>query len=415
MARRPLFWAGLVVLACGAVIVGCGRGDAGSAGKTRIRLSGYTGNPAETGLLTTLVTEFNRSQPDVEAIYEPVPGQYYPKILTMLVARTAPDVFYLDSLYFRPFLAKQILLPLDDYMRGSAVRKEDFMPVLLDAFTDDGRAYGIPKDFNTLGLFYNKRIFDREKVGYPRSTWDLATFREAAKRLTHPERGGGHGLALTHDDADRYLPIARLFGATLFDPAGRCAIDSPQAEQAMEYYAGLKLVDGAAIYPSEVGTTTTYDVFGRGLVAMVFEGSWLIPYLRQSFPEVRYGVSELPAGPAGRSNFLFTVAYVIPRTSAHPELAWRLIEFLTSEAVQERITFALPSRRAVSERYVRRHPEYGPIRDAAAYAVSYEFGPKGDRVRERLGLMVQEVFLGAKDSRTALRDAARDIDRINRL
>jgi hypothetical protein len=29
--------------------------------------------------------------------------------------------------------------------------------------------------------------------------------------------------------------------------------------------------------------------------------------------------------------------------------------------------------------------------------------------------MVQEVFLGAKDSRTALRDAARDIDRINRL
>jgi multiple sugar transport system substrate-binding protein len=148
---------------------------------------------------------------------------------------------------------------------------------------------------------------------------------------------------------------------------------------------------------------------------MVFEGSWLIPYLRQSFPEVRYGVSELPAGPAGRSNFLFTVAYVIPRTSAHPELAWRLIEFLTSEAVQERITFALPSRRAVSERYVRRHPEYGPIRDAAAYAVSYEFGPRGDRVRERLGLMVQEVFLGAKDSRTALRDAARDIDRINRL
>jgi multiple sugar transport system substrate-binding protein len=412
-AGGPGAW--LVALAFGLIIAGCVRGDGSSAGKIRIRLSGYTGNPAETDLLTTLIAEFNRSQPDVEAIYEPVPGQYYPKILTMLVARTAPDVFYLDGLYFRPFLAKQILRPLDGYMERAGLRRQEFIPALLDAFTHDGRTYGIPKDFNTLGLFYNKRIFEREQVAAPRSTWDLAALREAAQRLTRAERGNRYGLALTHDDADRYLPVARMFGATLFDSAGRCAIDSPEGEQAMRYYAGLKLVDRAAIYPSEVGTTTTYDVFGRELVAMVFEGSWLIPYMRQSYPDVDYGVSELPAGPAGRSNFLFTVAYVIPRTSRHPDAAWRLIEFLTGEAVQERITFALPSRQAVSERYVRRHPEYRPIRDATAYAMPYEFGPKGDRVRERLGVMVQEVFLGAKEVPAALGDAARDIDRINRL
>jgi multiple sugar transport system substrate-binding protein len=408
-------WAWLIALACGAVLVGCGRDETGPPARTRIRLSGYTGNPAETELLAALVDEFNRSQGAVEAIYEPVPGQYYPKILTMLVARTAPDVFYLDSLYFRPFLAKRILRPLDEYMRGSGLRREAFFPALFDAFSHDGQSYGIPKDFNTLGLFYNKRIFDREQMAYPQSTWDLGMLRTVARRLTAASGRGWHALALTHDDPDRYLPVARMFGATLFDPAGRCAIDSPEGEQAMAYYAGLKLVDRAAIYPSEAGATTTYDVFGRGLVAMAFEGSWLIPYLRQAFPDVRYGVSELPVGRSGRSNFLFTVAYVIPWTSRHPDAAWRLIEFLTSEPVQERITFALPSRVSVSERYVRRHPEYGPIRDAAAYAVAYEFGPKGDRVRERLGSMVQEVFLGAKDVPAALRDAARDIDRINRL
>jgi multiple sugar transport system substrate-binding protein len=148
---------------------------------------------------------------------------------------------------------------------------------------------------------------------------------------------------------------------------------------------------------------------------MVFEGGWLIPYLRDSFPDVKYGVSELPQGPAGRSNFLFTVAYVIPLSSKHPEAAWKLIEFLTSEPVQARITFALPSRRAVSERYVEQYPEYRPILAGAAYAVPFEFGPKGDRVKDRLGVMVQEVFLGAKSPASALEDAAREIDQINRL
>ena len=364
---RPLrctVW--VVALACCVLVSACRPDDAGSQGKTRIRFSGYTGNPAETDLLSTLVTEFNASQPDLEAVYEPVPGQYYPKILSMLVANTAPDVFYLDVAYFRPFLAKRILQPLDRYLERSSIRREELIPALAEAFAHEGRLYGIPKDFNTLALFYNRSIFDRGNLAYPDATWDLAMLRRAARQLTHLDGRLQYGFALTHDDVDRYLPIARMFGATLFDAAGKCAIDSPAARQALEYYAGLKLADKSAIYPSEVGTSKTYDVFGRGLAAIVFEGGWMIPYLREFFPQIKYGVSELPAGPAGRSNFLFTVAYVIPRTSRHPDAAWRLIEFLTSEPVQERITFALPSRRAVADRYVQRHPEYRPILEAPA-------------------------------------------------
>jgi multiple sugar transport system substrate-binding protein len=412
-ARLAALVCSTLIASC-ALLAGCAPDDAGSQGKTRIRFSGYTGNPAETDLVSQLVAEFNASNPDLDVVYEPVPGQYYPKILTMLVANTAPDVFYLDVLYARPFLAKRILRPLDQDMTRSGLRRDQFIPALYDAFTEGDSIYGVPKDFNSLALFYNQDIFDRWRVASPDSSWTLDTLRQVSRQLV---RGGAppHGFALTHDDADRYLPVARMFGANLFDVAGRCALDSPEARRALDYYAGLELADRSAIHPSEVGTTKPYDVFGRGLAAMVFEGGWAIPYLREMYPRMRYGVAELPAGPAGRSNFLFTVAYVIPRTSRHPDAAWRLIEFLTSEAVQERITFALPSRRRVAERYVERHPAYRPILDAAAYAVPYEFGPKGDRVRERLGTMVQEVFLGAKDVAGALHDAARDIDQINRL
>jgi multiple sugar transport system substrate-binding protein len=285
VARRGLAW--LAALSCMVLVAGCAGEDAGSGGRIRIRLSGYTGNPVETDLLSALVAEFNRSQSGIEAVYEPVPGQYYPKILTMLVAGTAPDVFYLDIAYFQPFLAKNILRPLDLYLARSTVQAVQFLPTLWAAFTHEGRVYGIPKDFNTLALFYSKDMFDGRNVPYPDAGWNLETFRAVAKQLTKAPDGRQYGFVLTHDDIDRYLPIARMFGARLFDEAGRCVIDSPQAQQAMDYYAGLGLVDKSAIRPSEFGTTKTYDVFGRGLAAMVFEGSWLIPYLRQFFPGVR--------------------------------------------------------------------------------------------------------------------------------
>ncbi len=399
------------------VLAGCLPSATDSEGKVSIRFSGYAGNPAETDLMQKLVADFNASQSAIHARYEPVPGNYYPKVLTMLASGTAPDVLYLDILYFKPFLAKRkILRPLDDLLARSTIRPADFIPSLMNAFREGETTYGIPKDFNTLGLYFNRESFDRAGLAYPDGEWDLERFREAARALTR--RGGPHaqyGFALTPDTADRFLPIAFMFGATLFGPDGKCTIASPEGIRALDFYAGLKRVDHAAIFPSEVGSSFSGDAFGRQDAAMAFEGSWLTPYLQTTFPKLPYGVAQLPRGPAGRSNFLFTVAYVIPQRSKHVDAAWQLIEFLTSEEAQSQVTFALPSRSAISRKYVAAHPEYQPILDAAVYAQPYDFGPQGPRINDRLGVALQEVLLGVKSSARALEDAARDIDLLGQL
>ena len=410
-------WLASVVGVVAIALVACNKGGDTGGDRTTIRFSGYAGNPAETDLMKKLVADFNASQTEIKAVYEPVPGQYYPKMLTMLGSKTAPDVFYLDILYFKPFLSKKILRPLDPYLAKSAAKRDVFIPALIDAFTAEGATYGIPKDFNAHGLFYNKSAFDAKGLKYPDSTWTLDRLRETAKTLTGKDGAGRmhYGFALTHDNIDRYMPIARAYGASLFDAKGTCAMGAEPARKAMAYYAGMKQQDGSAIYPSEVGSSWTGDAFGREDAAMVFEGGWLIPYLADSFPKVKYGVAELPAGPKGRSNFLFTVAYVIPQTSKQPEAAWKLIEFLTSEQSQAQVTFALPSRKSISARYAQQHPEYKPILAGAQYAQPYEFGPKGDRVKDRLGVAVQEIFVGAKGPDEALPDACTEIDRLTKL
>lgn len=404
----------ITAIAATLALAGCHPG-APADGKVHLRFSGYVSSPAETALMKKLVADFNASHPKIVVSYEPVPGQYIPKMLTMLVSHTAPDVFYLDSMAFEPFLSKHVLLPLDALLPTTGTRLSDFIPSLVNTFRHDGHVYGIPKDFNTLALFYNKAMFDEAHLAYPDASWDLARFRAAAKQLTVSADGTTrYGFALTHDNIDRYWPIATSYGATLF-ANGRCAVNSPAAVAAMNYYVGLKRTDHAAIYPGEVGSSWTGDAFGRQAVAMAMEGGWLIPYLQDTFPSLRYGVSELPKGPKGRSNFLYTVAYVIPKTAPHPRAAWQLIAFLTSAASQAQVTYALPSRAAISQAYVAKRPAYKAILAGAAYAQPYAFGPKGDRVRDRLGEAVQEIFLGAKGTQQALDDAAADIDRMTKL
>lgn len=411
MTRTSTRLVGLACVTALTLLGGCS-GKREEDGKTHLRFSGYVSSPAETELMKKLVADFNAAHPEIVVSYEPVPGQYYPKLLTMLVSRTAPDVFYLDILQFQPFLSKGVLRPLDDFLAASKTDRKDFLPSLMDAFTSQGQTYGIPKDFNTLGLFYNKAMFDAAKVPYPDPTWDLERMREAAKTLT---RDGHYGIAIPHDSADRFVPFADMYGASLLKPDGKCGMDTPEAVDAINFYSGLKLTDKAAIYPSEVGSSWAGDAFGRGSVAMALEGGWLLSYLKETFPALPYGLTELPKGPQGRSNFLFTVAYVIPKASPHADAAWKLIQFLTSEEAQAQVTFAMPSRKAVSSRYVKQHPDYAPLLAGAEYARPFAFGPKGDRVKDRLGVAVQEVFLGAKKAPEALKDACTEIDQLTQL
>jgi multiple sugar transport system substrate-binding protein len=415
LAPRTVFALSLAALA----LWGCPHHQDAADGRISLRFSGYAGNPAETNLMQKLVGDFNKSQKDIQVSYEPVPGQYYPKLLTMLVSKTAPDVFYLDVLEFKPFLAKHVLKSLTPYLVNNAqLQQKDFLPSLWNAFKEGDDIYGIPKDFNTLALFYNTQMFDEAKLGYPDASWDLEKVRTTAKLLTRDKGPTGkpqYGFALMGDEIARYMPIAWSYGADLFKPDGNCALGSPEAVKALEWYTSFKLQDHSGIMPAEVGSSWPGDTFGRQDSAMVFEGGWLEPYLAETFPKVQYGVTELPPGPKGRSNLLFTVSYVIPESCPHPDAAWKLIEFLTSAESQAQITFALPSRTDIATKYVSEHPRYQPMLAGAAYARPYQFGAKGDRIKDRVGVAMQEVFLGVKSHKQALEDAAADVDQLLKL
>ena len=68
---------------------------------------------------------------------------------------------------------------------------------------------------------------------------------------------------------------------------------------------------------------------GEGHSAIIFEGGWLDPYMKDTYPDVKYAWAEMPAGPAGKATLAFTVAYSMGVDSKNKDASWVLISYLT--------------------------------------------------------------------------------------
>ena len=97
--------------------------------------------------------------------------------------------------------------------------------------------------------------------------------------------------------------------------------------------------------PSAVDAGWGGEAFGNGRVAMAMEGNWVINYLLDTFPELNWGVSELPEHPDGtQATMVFTVCYGVAADNEHPE------EFLGAGELPDRrrrLGTWLPSRALV--------------------------------------------------------------------
>jgi len=367
--------------------------------KVTLRLTGWASSPAETEIVNKLLEGFSKKYPNITVKYEVVNADYEKKIQADAVADTMADVFYMDVFWAPDWIDKGLAIPLDEYIEAEGVKLDEFEPSLLKGFQWNGHTYGLPKGFSPLGLFYNKKMFEEAGVQVP-TTWD--ELREVAKVLT---KGDVKGLCISPDHA-RFVPFIYMAGGKLFnEDKSEAYFNSPEAVQAAEFYAGLITKDGVADTPAGLGASWAGDAFAQQKAAMVFEGHWMLPFLEE-YPDVEYGVAELPAGPAGRSNFVFTVAYAVSKSSKHPAEAFKLVDYLTSEEVQRQmiqLALELPSRIAVES-----DPFYEGKEDRAAlfagvkYAQPYQYTKNQAPYVDEFGKALENMLINGADPKAEL-------------
>ena len=145
---------------------------------------------------------------------------------TRIASKTAPDVYYLDVSLATAYMTKGVIAPIDEYLDKTDVA--DFQPNLLKGFQLNGKTYGLPKDYNTLALFYNKDMLAAANVQVP-TTWDELMI--AAQKLTTKSV---KGLSLV-DDVARFAPFIFQAGGKVTDN-GKPAFNTPEAAKALDFY-----------------------------------------------------------------------------------------------------------------------------------------------------------------------------------
>ncbi|MDB9541006.1 ABC transporter substrate-binding protein [Anabaenopsis tanganyikae CS-531] len=337
-----------------------------------IKLSGWAGNPLEQQLLKQLLKEFERQHPDIKVRYEVISDQYMDVITTRLIGEAAPDVFYLESLE-APFLMSQnVLEPLNSYITPE-FDLEDFEESLLDNFKYKDDIYGLPKDYSTLALFYNKKAFAAAGLSSPPTTWDeLRTYSE---QLTG--KLNRYGFGVTPQLSYQAYKIA-AFGGRVVDENGYAAFASPEAVRGLQLVVDQYQKDGTSAQATDVGTNSGTEMFGQNRVAMVIEGNWAIPYLETTFPQLEFATAEIPTINDKKGTMVFTVAYVMNKQSQHKAAAWELISFLTGKEGMAQWTgtgFALPTRTSVAARLgYDQDPLRSPLVAGIDYATTWQLG-----------------------------------------
>lgn len=363
---------------------------AAPAAKEELQLMGWASSDAENTRLQSVVDGFNASNDAINVTLSLVPD-YDTKLQTSMAGGSPPDVFYIDGFRLRDLVKAGALAPIGD----NTVNLDDFYPSLRNVFTVDGTFYCPPKDFSTLALEYNKDMFDAAGVAYPTADWTWADLRAAAEQLTDADNGV-YGMVLSADFARWIAFLYQAGGSVTNDDNTAMTINSPEALTALNFYVGM-VTDGFAAQPSDLDSGWAGEAFGKQRAAMAMEGNWIYSYMKDQFPDVNFGLSELPAGPAGKATMAFTVCYGVPADGKDTAASFDVVNYLTGPEGMKAWTdlgLAMPTRQSLRADWLALYPDLEPFLNGAEYAHKWQFRPGFQDVLDTINDGLQQAMAG---------------------
>lgn len=328
--RTKLFF---ILVLVSALSTSCSRRD------NRIAIRFLQWGPASvTTYLKKQAAMFEKMNPGIKVNWEIIYTSYEDKILTSIAGNEPPDVFYITPGNYYHMVKKKVLFPLDDFIAQSReLSLKDYYPRILTTWKVNGRYYGLPDTMSPMVIYYNKDMFDRAGIAYPKSNWKWDEFVKIAQKLTIIDRTGkvqqfgfgGFVFGLNFNFA--MVLLIHQNGGKIYDIENkRFTIDTPEAIEAVQF--GLDFVNKYKIMPTPEQTSNMGDVyalFTGKKTAMIYNGRWMDVELRKD-KSLKYGIAPVPRWKK-KLTILEQKGLVIPYNAKHPEEAWKFIEFMCGQ------------------------------------------------------------------------------------
>ena len=151
-----------------------------------------------------------------------------------------PDVFWMHSNESQRYMSNDMLLDLTDKIaESSEIDPANYPEDIWGLYTYEDKYYAVPKDIDTIALWYNKKMFDEAGLEYPTADWTWDDVTEAAKKLTKDD-GSQYGLAMGNgSNQDGYYNMVYDNGGYIInDDKTQSGWDDPKTIEAMQTMEG---------------------------------------------------------------------------------------------------------------------------------------------------------------------------------
>jgi multiple sugar transport system substrate-binding protein len=342
----------------------------------------------------------------------------------LVAAGEIPDLIMSDNDWHMPL--KQLDLPSDltELVKKSGFDLSRFVPETVQAIRNldpNGQLQGIPLFLNTGALFYNKDIFNKFGVPYPKDGMLWNEVLDLSKKLTRSENGV------------QYIGWDPRFPDHLISPYSQEFVD-PKTNKALidipRYRKILELFRQVYEQPGYIGPKNEYAYGPGGFVTthiLAMQADWvskLVSDLLQAEAKSAAPNWDLTTVPnfedtVGKGRHVLADMLIITKPSKHKEQAMQVIQMLTSREQQIKMTRDARLTVLKDDEVVKQFGANTPSLKGKNIEAIYKYTPSktpqphiaDKEVQTVIRDMRKEMAVNKKDMNTVLREGQEKADK----
>ena len=350
--------AGLVL--SGGLAACSSNGSSSSSGKVHLTYALWDPNE-EVGYKQSIAV-FEKSHPNISVSVVQIPyPNYQQKLQSEFTSASGPDIFWVNTPWLSTWIKEGLMTNLAPDISKAHINMSQYIPSLVSLHTYQGAIYGLPKDWDTIAVYYNATYFAKHHIAVPTSwSWNpgnggsflhvlqQATIDKSGNNALSPkfnpdnvatygaeidnamQTGWGNFLA-----EDGVYTIPKAFASSV-------SFNTAKADQVFQFIRDLMYKWHVMIPGSELGANATDPssqnnaLFASGKIAMQIGGDWETTGTAADVgSKFKIGVLPLPAGPDGTSSVFNGLIDAINTHTPHFQQAWELEQWLGSAASQK--------------------------------------------------------------------------------
>lgn len=296
----------------------------------------------------SFITEFNKTNPDIQVKLVGIPGtnwsEYLNGLATLIAGGEKPDLMWVATEGVQLLVNQlKIAVPLDDYIARDKAQLQEFFndvnPQLVNAFKIDGKQYMLPYSWNPMVIYYNTARLKEAGLEPPKADWTRDDFLKYAQALTvdSDKDGKPEKYGFAFDNGGMFVSaipwIYANGGSIVSDDFCKPTVTDPKVADALQFM--YDLIYKYKVTPAPSPNATLFQSFQTGDVAMIGVGRWaLVTFLPAKFTD--FDIVAWPGNPKQTTEFGID-GFPILKTGQNPDAAWEFLKFMTGKDVQERL------------------------------------------------------------------------------